>query len=110
MKEWAKSFYASEAWHRARLGYIAHRRSIDGGMCEVCHEKPGYIVHHKTELSPMNINDPEITLSMSNLQYVCKDCHDRIHGYCGRAGEDDRRTVLFDAHGDPVNVRSPLKF
>lgn len=109
MKQWAKGFYSSEAWHRARLGYIAHRRSIDGGMCEICHEKPGFIVHHKTELTPQNINDPDTTLAMSNLMYVCKDCHDKIHGYCGRSSDDDRRTVMFDERGNPISVRAPLK-
>lgn len=109
MKEWAKEFYGSEAWHKARLGYIAHRRAIDGGMCEVCHEQPGFIVHHKIELTPDNINDPNVALNMDNFMYVCKDCHDAIHKHCGRESTDNRRTVLFDREGNPIRLRSPLK-
>lgn len=109
MKSWAKGFYASDAWHRARQSYISYRSGIDGGMCEVCHEKPGYIVHHIKELTPNNINDPNITLSENNLEYVCKDCHDKIHGYCGRSEPDERRTVIFDRDGNPIRVRSPRK-
>ena len=101
--EYAKGFYASEAWHKTRLGYIRHRRSVDGGMCEECHEQPGYIVHHKKEISPKNINDDKVTLSWSNLQYVCKACHDRIHEYCGR-GRSQRR-VEFDENGEPRLVQ-----
>ena len=31
-REFAKGFYASEAWRKCRLGYIRHRRSVDGGL------------------------------------------------------------------------------
>ena len=77
--EYAKGFYASEAWHKCRLGYISHRRSVDGGLCEECHENLGYIVHHREHITPRTVNDPRVTLSWDNLEYVCKDCHDKIH-------------------------------
>ncbi len=75
---------------------------IDGGLCEVCHEKPGYIVHHKIKLTPKNINDAEVSLNHEYLQYDCKDCHDReeIHAFiktkplkCG-----------FDDNGQPLPI------
>lgn len=78
-REFAKQFYGSKRWQRCREAYIAHRRSIDGGMCESCREVPGYIVHHKTELTPDNINDPDITLGHWNLKYDCKLCHEKEH-------------------------------
>ncbi len=59
-KEFAKAFYNSKKWKQCRAAYIAHRQAIDGGLCESCHEAPGYIVHHKIELTPDNINDPDI--------------------------------------------------
>lgn len=102
--EYAKGFYASDAWHKCRLGFIRHRRSLDGGLCEECKEKPGYIVHHKRELSPKNINDPSVTLDWSNLEYVCKDCHDKIHEHCGREKRRDRR-VVFNEKGEPMLAR-----
>lgn len=80
-KSFARSFYTTKAWLKCRKSYIAHRRALDGGMCEDCHENPGYIVHHKTELTPQNIGDPDIALSFRNLKYVCHECHNSIeHG------------------------------
>lgn len=83
-REFAKSFYKSKAWEQCRGAYIAHRKSIDGGICESCHEKPGRIVHHKTELTPDNINNPDITLGFNNLKYDCHECHNKEHSkICG---------------------------
>ncbi len=79
MKEFAKAFYSSDAWQKARDAY---KRS-KGGLCEICWSKgivnPAEIVHHKIHLSPNNINDPNITLSFDNLQCVCRECHAHIH-------------------------------
>ena len=76
-KEWAKAFYKSTAWKKCRASYIAYRQSIDGGICEVCRERTGYIVHHKVVLTPQNISNPDISLNHNLLRYDCKDCHDR---------------------------------
>lgn len=76
-KEFAKAFYNSKRWKKCREAYIKHRESIDGGLCETCHERIGYIVHHKEELTPENINDPDITLGFSNLKYDCHICHQK---------------------------------
>ena len=69
-KEFARSFYSSQKWKKCREAYIAKRRAIDGGLCETCRERPGYIVHHKIELTPENINDANITLGINNLKYA----------------------------------------
>lgn len=53
MKAFAKAFYESAAWRRTRA-YILKR---DAGLCVRC-GAPGCIVHHKTELTPRNIDDP----------------------------------------------------
>lgn len=71
-KEWAKKFYNSMAWKRTRKAYM---NSVHG-VCEKCGE-PGLELHHIKELTPMNINDPEITLSWSNLKYLCFSCHQK---------------------------------
>ena len=76
-KEFAKAFYNSKAWQACRKAYIAERVLIDGGMCETCHEKPGYIVHHKIPLTVENIHNPSVTLNHDNMKFDCKDCHDR---------------------------------
>lgn len=80
-KEFAKPFYNSKRWKLCREAYIKHRRAIDGGMCETCRDRPGYIVHHKVELTPDNINDPDIALGFFNLKYDCHICHQKEN--CG---------------------------
>ena len=76
-KEFAKSFYNSKAWKKCRAAYIAYRQRVDGGLCESCHEAPGYIVHHKIELTPDNIDNPDIALGFGNLKYDCHICHQK---------------------------------
>ena len=61
MQPWAARFYASGRWKKCRAGYIKFRRTIDGGLCEECRDKPGYIVHHKRALTPDNITDPDVS-------------------------------------------------
>ena len=95
-----KQFYKSGAWRRARKAYINYRLSVDGGMCEVCGEEPGLIVHHKIWLDDINCNDPEISLNQENFLYECQTCHNRekdtrmgVPGRClyGQGGEIIRK-------------------
>ncbi|MGN0489413.1 MAG: HNH endonuclease signature motif containing protein [Ruminococcus sp.] len=95
-QSFAKAFYSSKAWQKCRASFITERKSIDGGLCEVCKEKHGYIVHHKIILTPKNINQPSITLSFSNLMYVCKECHDKFEGH--GVGQPSRQ-LMFDENG-----------
>lgn len=96
-KVWAKSFYASRAWDRCRTGYI---QSV-GGLCERCLKRdryvPGKIVHHIEYLTPLNIDDPNVTLSWDNLEYLCQDCHNREHHGEQMAVRDD---VYFGEDGE----------
>lgn len=79
IKDFARDFYFSPAWKKTREAY---KKSV-GGLCEICWSKgivsAGEIVHHKIQISPDNINDPDITLNWNNLQCVCRDCHAQIH-------------------------------
>lgn len=80
--------------------YIAKRISIDGGMCETCHEVPGYIVHHKIELTPDNISDLDIALGFNNLKYDCHICHQKENMKDGPA--DGLVKYEFDSEGEMV--------
>ena len=86
VKEFARKFYSSKAWQHTRAAYAKSKRNL----CEVCLEKglykPCEIVHHKVELTPDNIDNPDITLNWQNLQCVCRDCHAMIH---------DRRNLRY---------------
>ena len=107
MKKFAESFYKSDKWQKCRAAYIAERLLIDGGLCEECHERVGFIVHHKEALTEQNINDPEITMNFSNMEFVCKECHDNFEGHgVGRKNELLPR-IKFDASGQPVVASTP---
>ena len=101
----ARRFYNGNAWKECREAYIRYRQGIDGGLCEACHKEPGYIVHHKKHLDAIRIHDPQYALSFDNLMYVCKHCHDVIHGYGGSMKRPSR--VIFDANGQPHPVAYP---
>ncbi|MBT2722304.1 HNH endonuclease [Bacillus sp. ISL-46] len=94
MKPYAAKFYKSKQWKNCRASYFNHRY----GLCERC-QGPGKIVHHKSYITPDNINDPDITLSFTNLELLCQDCHNREHH------EKNSPTIyglMFDKEGNLV--------
>ena len=102
-KEWAKAFYKTKQWIKCRNAYIAERTMIDGGMCEECGKNLGYILHHKIVLTKENINNPDVSLNHDNLEYVCKDCHDKFDGH--GVGKEIKPLCVFDAEGNPISMR-----
>ena len=82
-KPFARQFYSSKTWQDCRNAYAkkAHH------LCENCLRqgiyKPGEIVHHRIEITPLNINSPEITLSFNNLEMLCRECHRQQHEHNG---------------------------
>ena len=79
MKEYAKDFYKSAAWKRARQTVIKRAN----GLCERCRAaglyRPGVIVHHKDYITQENIHNAGVTLNLDNLEYLCEDCHNKEH-------------------------------
>lgn len=73
-QDWAKRFYTSSAWRKLR-DYVLKR---DDYLCARC-GAPGKIVHHKVKLTPLNINDPFVSLNADNLETLCQDCHNAEH-------------------------------
>lgn len=102
-QEWAKAFYKSKKWIKCRNYYISCRIKADGGLCEECHNKPGYIVHHRIMLTPDNITDPDVSMNSQHLEYVCKDCHDKFEGH--GVNRSEKPLCIFDAEGQPVSIR-----
>lgn len=98
-KGYAVAFYKSKSWQQCRSSYI----SSVGGLCERCLNKgryvPGKIVHHKDYITPININDTNITLNHDNLEYLCQDCHNKEHHSDEEVIRDD---VMFDEEGNLV--------
>lgn len=95
MKEYAAKFYSSTAWKECREAYAKSKRNL----CEICLAKgiytPGEIVHHKTHITPKNIDDPNITLNWNNLELVCRLCHAAEH-------EQRKRRYRFDEAGKVI--------
>ena len=103
MQDFAKGFYDGAAWRACRASFVSSRISIDGGLCQRCRKRLGYIVHHTTELTPENIHDPEIALNHARLEYLCLDCHNMEPGhFANRDGKRQTREFVFDADGDLV--------
>lgn len=80
-KEFAKKFYSSASWQACRNEYIEKKHHL----CENCLKRgiytPGEIVHHVIEVTPVNIDNPEITLNHNNLELLCRQCHLEIHDH-----------------------------
>lgn len=106
MKEYAEAFYGGGCWKRTRKAFIEERIAADGGMCQICRERLGFIVHHLVELTPENINDPLVALNQENLRYVCLQCHNQEHGFfCAPADATE-----FDDEGNfipPPRLSNP---
>ena len=102
MKDFSKKFYKSKAWEDCRAAFYFSKH----GLCECC-QGPGKIVHHRIELTPDNINNPDITLNWDNLELVCLDCHNSIHKTGQTLNSNRIRSytapgTMFDENGDLV--------
>lgn len=95
-KDWAYAFYHSRAWKVCRRAFLESKH----WLCERC-GKPARIVHHKTYLTPRNIDDPRVTFAWDNLEAVCEDCHNKEHFVTIEA---TREGFAFDASGDLVRA------
>lgn len=73
-----------------------HPETRRGAMRQV--RRAGCIVHHKTELTPRNIDDPMITLNEDNLETVCRTCHAIIHEGTPPLADG----LAFDADGNVI--------
>lgn len=93
-REFSRRFYKSKEWKHTRE--IIYQKYF--GLCGVC-GKPGQEVHHKTFLTPGNINDMEIALGEKNLILLCKECHYRKHD----KREHTREGLRFNEYGELVS-------
>lgn len=95
-KAFAARFYASAQWQRTQAAVMR-------AYCYTCQRcgRPAKIVHHRTWLTPENINDPNVTLNWDNLEPLCQDCHNREHQ---QNGGDTAPGLTFDATGHLVKA------
>lgn len=87
-KAFAKKIYNSPQWKACRDAYATYRHH----QCERCGQ-PGEEVHHKTYLTPVNINDPEIVYGWDNLELLCRSCHIEEHEKKKNLRHENRKPV-----------------
>jgi hypothetical protein len=92
-----EKFYHSAKWKRCREAFIAYKH----GICDIC-GKRGYLVHHIIELDDSNVDDPNVSLSFSNLQLLCVKCHNVVHGDIDHGMKNKPTVCLFDNNGNVV--------
>ena len=104
MRDFAKSFYKTQAWKRCRAGIW----SRDRGLCVDCMRRgiitPAEEVHHIEPLTPENITDPSVTLNPENLVSLCRECHkdrhDKLDGRNRRYKIDESGKVTARTRSD----------
>ncbi|WP_367270378.1 HNH endonuclease [uncultured Olegusella sp.] len=103
-RRFAKRFYRSKAWDVARAAVIERQH----GLCADCLANGELVpiaeVHHIQPLTPKNITDPNITISLDNLVGLCRDCHIERHKHIGTYKGSPAHTktrVWFDENGIP---------
>ncbi len=116
-KDFAKQFYSSSRWQACRNEYIEKKHHL----CENCLRKgiytPGDIVHHKIEITPINIDNPEITLNHANLELLCRQCHLEKHDHhyskwskinkLRKEQRDQRRRFTIGKNGEIIGKDIP---
>lgn len=95
-KDFSRRFYASARWKRTERAFMQAHNYV----CNRC-GKPAKIVHHRTWLTPDNINDPAITLGWDNLECLCQSCHNAEHQ---QNGGDTAPGLTFDSTGHLVKA------
>ena len=58
----------------------------------------GSICHHKKYITPWDINNPDVTLNMDNLECLCQECHNQEH-----SAKVSR--AIFDDDGNMTGVQ-----
>ena len=90
-----KRFYSSQKWIKLRDAYLKQHplceRCLAAGVSSVAEH-----VHHKIELTEDNYKDPNISLSESNLEALCFECHRKEHHDLSEVGAD----YYFDSDGN----------
>jgi len=106
-RDFATAFYHSSAWKKTRNSYMR----LGQGLCEPCLRKgrytPAEIVHHKVHLSPLNIDDPTVTLDYANLERVCRECHAKEHPELYGEAFSRKPRWSFDDEGNVVPLEEP---
>ena len=101
------TFYRSKEWQKLLQQIKQERLDQDGQIiCEEC-GRPivrayDIIGHHKTELTPENVNDYAISLNPENIALVHHRCHNIIHDKLGMM----KTREVFIVYGPPLSGKT----
>jgi len=102
-QRFSKQLYTSKAWTNLRFNLIIER----GPKCQRCGkvmiDTSKLIGHHKITLTPININDLNITLNKDNIELICFDCHNNDHR---RFGNNQHNVYII--YGSPLSGKNTL--
>ncbi|MDR3363907.1 MAG: HNH endonuclease [Clostridiales Family XIII bacterium] len=92
-----QKFYESQVWRDTKTRVMLER----GMVCEHCGKlilsRHDSVLHHKTELTELNIDDFAVSLAPENLMLVHFKCHNKLHGrFSGSAARE-----VYIVHGSP---------
>lgn len=102
-KPWAKKFYASKAWRELREVLINERGPVCAKCKNIIADTSKLIGHHKIQLTPENINNPDIALNPDNIELVCYDCHNKEHKRFGNSSHN-----IYLIYGAPCSGKSTM--
>jgi len=100
-KEFSRAIYNSRRWRKCAKAFAESKCYI----CERCHnrfapssgKRQRWIVHHREPLTEENVQDDLIVYGWGNLQFLCIECHNAVHGRT-----DEGRRMAFDADGNLI--------
>lgn len=98
------NFYKSKEWEKFRKCIIDERTNERGEiLCAHCHRpivnRYDLIVHHKKELTDLNVNDYTISLNPDNVECICFRCHNEEHRRFGHEG----KKKVYIVYGAPCS-------
>ena len=100
-KEFSRAIYNSRRWRKCAKAFAESKCYV----CERCRnrfapndgKRQRWIVHHKEPLTEENVQDDLIVYGWGNLQFLCIECHNAVHGRT-----DAGRRMVFDDDGNLV--------
>lgn len=100
---WAKKFYNSKEWRALRDRLIVEANFL----CAECGESylkdsTQLVGHHIKELTPANVQNPNVALNPANIKIICRKCHDKEHRRFEFGGEHD----VYIVYGAPCSGKS----
>lgn len=106
-QEFSRKFYKSKEWIDFRKIILAER----GPVCKHCKkiiiESRHIQLHHKEELTPTNITDVNITLNPDNIEVLCQECHNKLHGrWCKGQTRKKKERGIYIVYGPPLSGKT----